>query len=285
MSQLFRFMRTALSLVGLAFFAYAISMVEWGVMAPRTLWLWLIAPVFWISLGFSVAGFIALARADHNSTRPALLFWLYVDSWIARYTPGPSAIASKFGSLASLSWDGKSALKLVAVDVMHNLVATSLIALALGTTLLQGCCGGSAPSVYMTLLTSSLVLISGILAYSRIKGVGQGPIYLFLGSRIFLAVAVALSFRVSTSMSMSQTLSLTALYVGAVVIGYLSLVVPGGIGVRESAFILGASWFGYPIEMTAALAASARVATLLADLGVLALWILRRVTSRKEGGL
>ena len=282
MLRLLKLIRVSLSLAGLAFFAYAISLVEWSAMAPSILWLGLVVPVFWISLGFSVAGFIALARAENNNTKTASLFWVYVDSWIARYAPGPSAIASKTASLASLSWDVGAALKLIAVDFMHNLILTSLVALILGTSLLQGCCGADIPSVYVTILISGLVLTSGIFAYSIIRGVGRGAIYLFLGSRVFLAVAVALSFRATTSMPMSEVLPLTALYLGAVVIGYLALVVPGGIGVRESAFILGASWFGYSIETAAALAASARLATLLADLGVLGLWVLRRATIRKR---
>lgn len=72
----------------------------------------------------------------------------------------------------------------------------------------------------------------------------------------------------AASMNLPDTIDvfvLASLYAGACLIGYLAVIFPAGLGVREGTFIALATGLGYPVDQTLALAAAARFVLTLSE--------------------
>lgn len=274
-----KYIRATLTVVGLVFFVGSLWFADWGVLSAVTPIQLLSMPFFLASVCISGVAFWALRPARGASLKLYLAF--QIESWLVRYVPGPSQMTSKFVRLLDDGTDKTKAGQIVALDTLSNLTSSALVS---GSVMLLFLATPENPlslnEITFTLVIS-MVVVSGLaLVYSSF---GLALLYSVLGRIVFI-IAVLLVVPAQLHSYPDWGL-IPFVYLASAVVGYAAVFVPGGLGVRETAFVAIASAIGVmEAGQAIALAALFRMATMVADsLLALIVWPLTRLALKKKG--
>jgi uncharacterized membrane protein YbhN (UPF0104 family) len=257
--RLRRIVQALIVLVILAFWAQALAS-NWRQLAAfswELSWPWLLA-----SLAILVAQMLLLATAWRRmlalmgaplAWRPGVSLWLKTQ--IARYVPG--GIWDIAGRLA-LGREAGVSLRAMSASIVLEMalqVLSASVFLLVALLLRSGAQASAyAPLVVLLLVASAILLLPPV--FRRLINWGlrllrrpeldiqatYGDMLLLFGagllSHLLLGVGFVLFARGVTAISWQQAPEMIASFVGAWLVGFLALIVPMGIGVREAALAL-----------------------------------------------
>ena len=256
-------LRAVLSVFGLGFFIYALANIDLSSIGSAVSLSPVLALPYAIAFILTAFGFALLAEQDQQ-TRYSFSWYLslYAESWVARYAPGPSAIASKLAQLRDRSVSFSASAKAVSLDSIFIMLFTLLWGMALLADFLFREYLSKEINPGMLLQFSTIAIFLAAVWMSAKFG-GAKATFLYATSRLVLTIGVYLSFM--SLFPAINHLEAVGTYLFSILAGYVSFVVPGGIGVRESVFIGIYMSIGGSFTEATALAAAARLHTLVAD--------------------
>ena len=278
---IFKVVRVALAIGGLLFFVFAIGTLDWSSMPKSPLLLAPVIPLLWLSLWLNSSGFVRLIGVE-DAAQKQVTHDVFVESWLVRYVPGPSSIASKSIALHRIKLPKSQIAKKVVLDSLLLLVQTLFI--GAGLVVLSGTTHEIEQGHWLFLILWGALFVTVFVSVWLLvtKLVSAETYSYYLASRFALAFGFASSFLLVSPITPMEAMFLAGIYLFSAAVGYLALVIPGGIGLRESVFILSlVSLTSYGFEMATFLAVLGRAATLIADLAVL-LFLGARKSVRKR---
>lgn len=258
-----RLLRVVLSVFGFGFFIYALANIDLASLGSALSLSPVLAIPYALAFMLTALGFAFLTNKSQQ-TKHSFSWYLsiYAESWMARYAPGPSAITSKLAQLGERGMRLSLSAKAVSLDSIFLMLFTLLWGMVLSADFLFREYFSTEINLGW-LLQFSIIAIFLAALWLAVKFGGARATFFYAASRLILTIGVYLSF-----LSLFPAINhfqAVGIYLFSILAGYASLVVPGGIGVRESVFIaMYLSVDGTFTEATT-LAATARLHTLVAD--------------------
>lgn len=280
-SKTVRAVRFTLTVAALAFFFGALFSADWTALQTLELVQSFAIPILVASVVLSGLAFWAIGSESGGKIGPFIL--MQIESWIIRYLPGPSQVASKFVRLVEAGQSKSKAASITYQDVLTNVLSSALISGLMIVVFVLGAPKGTVP--LLTALIIIVLVAVSVLITLFLKPFGLALFFATFGRIVFIAgVWVALPESVKLE---GNVWIVPYLYLASAVVGYLAVFVPGGLGVRETAFIALCTTFGVlDVASAAGLAALLRLVTLMTDATLaVVFWRAIRIKLRgKESG-